>query len=141
MVNWQFESEWFSIILPENWAEYEDDEGTFAFFNAHEWTGNLRLTPIRYSSRKDENEAAKYIRKESTKNEGAVITKVGDWDAAFYTKSLDDGNFMYYWVTGTGNIIILCSFTIDKSFLNTKKHEEELLIVEGILNSIQLTSA
>lgn len=137
---WQFEDEWFSIRLPNNWAEYEDEEGTFAFFNTDDWTGNLRITPLRWANKTGDNKAAEYIKEEAIENEGAVITKIRDWKAAFYTKSLDDGNFMYYWVTGIGNNTFLCSFTVDKSFLNTKKHEEELLIVEDILNSIQLTA-
>lgn len=123
--------------LPNNWSEYEDEEGTFAFFNTYRWTGNFRITPMRWM-KDGEHKASQYIRNEALENEGAILTKIRDWETAFYTKGLDDGNFMYYWVTGEGNTIFLCSFTIDKTFLNTQEHKEELLIVEDILKSIRI---
>jgi hypothetical protein len=138
---WQFHDEWFSVKLPKNWAEYEDEKDTFAFFNTDEWTGNLRITPMTFTNKEEEKKAEKYIKEEAIENNGAVITKVREWEAAFYTKSLSDGNFMYYWVTGIGNQIFICSFTTDQGFLNTKKHEEELLIVKDILNSLQINRA
>ncbi|TPG41712.1 DUF3805 domain-containing protein [Flavobacterium pectinovorum] len=33
----------YTIVLPENWDEYEDEKNTNAFFDITEWTGNLRI--------------------------------------------------------------------------------------------------
>jgi hypothetical protein len=47
-------------------------------------------------------------------------------------------SLIYFWVTGVRNYIFLCSFTVDKDMVGTKKHDNELVIVEEILNNISI---
>ena len=133
---WEFTSvnNWFSTMLPENWSEYEDDEGTYAFFNTDEWSGNLRITPYRWEG--DSNKAAEYINDELNNNPDAVAIKIGDWNAAFYSRETSDDSLIYFWATGGGNHLFLCSFTVDKNMFGTEKHDKELSIVEEVLNNI-----
>ena len=63
---------WFSMKLPDEWEEYEDDnEGTYAFFNTKSWSGNLRITPLRISNA-DNNMVVEFLKSELEKNEGAL---------------------------------------------------------------------
>jgi hypothetical protein len=141
MNNWLFESENinFSLELPENWTEYEDDDNTAAFFNTGEWSGNLRITTF-YLPGKDINidKVSEYIKSELSDNPNAQLIKLGKWDAAFYSDDLEDGNIIYYWITGTNPDLFLCSFTFDKSFLDAENHNKEIILVTDILRSITL---
>ena len=127
---------WFSLKLPANWDEYDDEEGTSAFFNSKSWTGNFRVTPIRWTGLADPNEdkAAKYILAELKENKIATKVKLGNYDCAFYKNELiqDDTQFIiYYWTTGKGNTAFICSFTIDKKQEATKLNQSELEQVQG----------
>jgi hypothetical protein len=135
---WKFSSpaNWFSTTLPENWAEYDDEEGTYAFFNTDKWSGNFRITPFRWEG--NPNKAIEYISSELKENANAVAIKIGDWDAAFYSKKATDGTLIYFWTTGTQNYVFLCSFSVDMDMIGTDLHEQELAVVENILNNIEL---
>jgi len=136
MSYWEFTSSnnWFSTKLPKNWSEYEDEEGTYAFFNTDEWSGNLRITPYRWPD--DSDKAPEYIKDELNDNPNAVAIKIGDWDAAFYSKEAKDDCLIYFWAMGIRNHLFLCSFTVDKNMVGTEKHDKELNIVENVLNNI-----
>lgn len=43
---------WFSINYPDSWFEFEDEEGSFLFYNPNRWTGNLRVSAFKDNSRK-----------------------------------------------------------------------------------------
>ena len=49
---WDFisDNKRFKVKLPENWAEYDDAENTYAFFNTEKWSGNLRITHFRWQN-------------------------------------------------------------------------------------------
>ena len=135
---------WFTLTLPVNWDEYDDDEGTSAFFNTELWSGNLRITPIRWDNVKDSNEdkVAKLIDDEFVKNERAKKVKIGTWDGASYTNEVEqDGEefLIYYWSTGKNNMFFLCSFTIEKKQENSKRINDELEVVLNILGSIKIS--
>ncbi|HEY4195580.1 MAG TPA: DUF3805 domain-containing protein [Mucilaginibacter sp.] len=133
-------SNWFSLSLPGNWAEYEEEEdGTYSFFNKEKWSGNLRISQLHWNSEEDEiDQASKYVQSELTDNSNAILTKIGDWDAVFYSEKSQDESLIYYWVTGSKNNLFACSFTTDKLSLIKEIHSEELEIVEKILNSIKI---
>jgi hypothetical protein len=135
---------WFNLTLPENWEEYNDDvEGTSAFFNTKNWTGNLRITPIKWENLEDPNEdkAAKYLAQELKNNENSTRIKIGDFECAHYRKDvLQDGEdlVIYYWITGKKNIVFICSFTIDKKQELTLENEAEIRLVQNIIKSIKI---
>ncbi|HEY8999725.1 MAG TPA: DUF3805 domain-containing protein [Mucilaginibacter sp.] len=136
---WEFSSSsgWFSTTLPENWSEYEDDEGTYAFFNTSEWSGNLRITPYRWEEG-GVDKGPQYVQDELNENEDAVLTKLGDWEAAFYSGEASEDSIIYYWMIGFESTLLLCSFTADKEFIGSESHNKELVIVEEILSSIRI---
>jgi hypothetical protein len=135
---WKFTSanNWFTAKFPENWSEYEDDDGTYAFFNSATPSGNFRITPFRWQS--GNNRAHSYIQDELNDNLNAVSIKVGNWDGAFYSKKADEDNLIYFWITGFENTVFLCSFTVEQEAVGTKRHDSELNTVDEIINSLTL---
>jgi hypothetical protein len=113
-------SGWFTLKLSENWDEYDDgEEGTYAFFNTIKWTGNLRITPLKWSGAADSSKriAAKFVADELMANPDARKTAIGDFECAFYSKpTKQDGEdlLIYYWITGKEDIQFTCSFTLDR---------------------------
>jgi len=134
---------WFNLTLPDDWSEYEDEEGTYAFFNEKNWTGNFRVTPFRWeqTTNDGDDKAAKYISGELEDNKDAVEIKLGIFPCAHYKKNLaqeGDEFIIYYWITGLKNNLFICSFTINKEQESTEKNTHELNIVETIIKSITL---
>jgi hypothetical protein len=140
------QSGWFSLTLPVDWEEYDDgdsDEGTYAFFNAKEWTGNFRITSFRWKNLVDpsEDKAAKYIKEALNENPGSTKLKLGEFDCAHYKKDLlQDGDdlLIYYWVVGQKDNLFVCSFTIDKKQEQTEQNKAEINIVQDIIRSIRI---
>ena len=136
---------WFSFTLPVDWEEYDDGEkGTYAFFNSKSWTGNLRITPIRWEKMPDptEDKAAKFIKKRLASNKQAVKIKLGDWDCVHYKKEIKEDNksfIVYYWETGKIDSILICSFTIDKKREDSKANRAELILVQRMIRSINIS--
>ena len=131
----------FSIQLPENWSEYDDDDenqNTYAFFNSKQWSGNLRISFIHWKGTSNKDKANNYIQSELLENENVCIIKINDRNAAFYSKESVDNNLIYFWITGAKNNLFICSFTVDKSHLETDSHTRELGVVEQILHSIEV---
>ena len=138
---WNFTSDnnWFSLKLPANWAEYDDAENVFAFFNTEKWSGNLRITHFRWEGvDADTDKAFLYNQSELKDNPGAISIKLKEWDATFYSKETDDKDIIYYWITGSKNDLFICSFTFDEPFLNTDWHNNELIVVREIIGSLQI---
>jgi hypothetical protein len=143
MNNWIFESvdTTFSLCLPENWAEFEDEENTSAFFNQEKWSGNLRITSFFWQDKGNGiDRVSEYIQSELNENPGAELIKIGNFDAAFYSKETEEDCIINYWATGIDNHLLLISFTFDKEFLDTNAHNAEMIVVNNILNSIKILS-
>jgi hypothetical protein len=135
------ESGWFSLTLPEKWEEYDDEEGTYAFFDTESWTGNFRITPLRWTRPENSNEdqAYKFIVKKTRENEAATKIQLGDFACSFYKEDLTndkENSVIYYWIIGKMNTLFICSFTIDKEQESTKENENALEIVRNIIKSI-----
>ena len=138
---WEFTSDnnWFSLKLPENWAEYDDEENVFAFFNTEKWSGNLRITHFRWEDEDaGDDKALSHIQSALNDNPDAVSVKLNAWDATFYSKETTDGGIIYYWIIGSKNDLFICSFSFDKPFLNTTWHNDELIVVKEIIGSLKI---
>lgn len=136
---------WFSLMLPLDWEEYDDDEtdeGTYAFFDSTEWTGNFRITSFRWTNSGDSgDQAAKYIDEELNDNKGAKKMKFGDFDCVHYKKELlQEGEdlVMYYWLVGRKDNLFVCSFTIEKKQEETEQNKAEINVVQEIIRSIRI---
>jgi len=144
------QNDWFSIEMPIDWDEYVDTpevEGTYAFFNTKEWTGNFRITPLKITSDEKNNAvrknvAAEYVREMRNKNTEYLLFKVRDFDCTFYkaySKGEDYDDVIYFWNLGVGCDLIICSFTIYKKMEGTEKTEMELKnTINKMLESIKI---
>jgi len=134
------DNNWFSLKIPENWSEYEDEEDIFAFFNTERWSGNLRISHLRWTDVADDRDgAAFYNQSEYSNKPGAIEVKLGDWDSTFYSDETIDGKcIIYFWYTGSKNDLFICSYTFDKPFLNLDWHNNEVIVVREILSSIKI---
>jgi len=135
---------WFSIQIPLTWERYDDaddEDGTYAFLNPTHWTGNLRITPLKWTLTTNQNKAEELIDNELIDSKNAIRSKIGMFDCASFKeyKSQDNDELViYYWMFGAGNIFFTCSFCIDIDMESTHEHKMELKKVERILESIKL---
>ena len=142
MNNWDFISDdkLFSLQLPENWLQYDDEENVVAFFNTKKWSGNLRITHFFWENADPETDKASLYTQSEFENEpNAVKVRLNKWNAVFYSKESESDGLIYFWTMGSKNDIFICSFTFDKPFLNTNWHNDELIVVSEILGSIKLS--
>lgn len=132
----------FEMKIPADWAEYDSDEdGTYAFFNAKEWTGNLRITPYKNVDPSKGDMATKFLHLELEKNDSARKIKLGNFEVVTYnTDVTQDGEdlVVYYWVIGQQDNLLFCSFTVNKEMKFTQQNLKELNLVEEILSSIAI---
>lgn len=129
-----FKSEFgYSIILPDNWSEYEleDEKNTNGFFDTSGWTGNLRVTPLNIKT----DNPIEFIKRELTDTN----TKEQNWDKikAFSYSEASDDLWIYYWYLIENSKVYICSFTIDIDNKETEKNQRELLKVETILKTLK----
>lgn len=132
--------------FPDDWEEYNaEEEGTYAFFNVREWTGNFRISPLRYSGKTfpKENKPLTFLEEELANHEGAKRVKLGELEWVHYKKEVeqDSGDLvMYHWSASKKNILFLCSFTVSKSAVGTEANNAALETVEDMIKSIKVRS-
>jgi hypothetical protein len=135
----------FSWELPSYWEEYDDgEEDTYAFYYmASSSIGNLRITPLimqgNPGSYKDKS--TQFIEEEIEQNKDAVKVKLGDLEGAFYKSETVQNDIecpIYYWTTGAGNTVFICSFIIEDEQGDPDQEEEELERVRQIISSIRI---
>ncbi|MFV8345689.1 DUF3805 domain-containing protein [Flavobacterium sp. ZB4P13] len=125
----------YIIVLPGNWAEYDDEKNTNAFFDTTEWTGNLRITPIKIDPKK----GSELLEHEMNSFEGKaekLKTQNGFEGLKYSEESGED--FIYYWYVIIKDKMFICSFTINLIEKETKKNGVELTKVTKIIDSIKL---
>lgn len=131
------EDEKLQITLPEIWSEYEDEEGTYAFFNTEQWTGNLRITPVTLDER-GADRIKGILESDYEKYENSEWKELGEYMFLHYSEeSKDEEHWIYYWMTGVKNVLLVISFTIPLNNFDTPENEEELELVEEMIESIQ----
>ena len=124
----------YTILLPKNWSEYEDEKNTNAFFDTTNWTGNLRITPIEIDPKKIAALFESHLNDIKTKSE--KFTTQNGFEGAKYAEA-DGENFIYYWYIIVKDKIFICSFTIKLIEKETQKNKMELIKVNTIIDSIQ----
>lgn len=119
-------------MLPEKWAEYEDDENVNAFFDTENWTGNLRITVIEVNKNIDDN----YIEEEfKSRPKAKKIITQNSLTGLKYTEESQDG-LMYYWQIFHENKLFICSFILNPENDNNL-NKTEIEKVEKIIYSIK----
>ena len=121
----------YSVKLPENWNEYEtDEENTNAFFNTTKWTGNLRITPMNYEIKNQDE----YLNKILTEK-GAKKINWKNIEGIYYVENKNKEEINYWYLIQNKQLFI-CSFII--GHLNGKTEiENELDKIDNILKSIK----
>ena len=136
------EQGWFTMKIPPNWSEYDDEEGTYAFFDTSHWTGNFRVTPLKIDGPDNSDSLKNYIDDDYNKNKdlNPVRSKVNDFNCVSYSKRIDqdgDKQTLYYWVLGKPGFIFICTYTVDTKNEDTADNKAELSKVEKIINSLK----
>ncbi len=102
---------WFSLRYPETWNEFEDEEGSFLFYNPEKWVGNFRISVFKDTSLSYANEVLADERKWNT---SAQDVKVGSWECVYscenFTESGED-YVTHLWMTGSLDTVAECSFS------------------------------
>lgn len=123
---------WFALQYPATWSEFEDEEGSFLFYNPTKWSGNFRISAYKDKSPTYGKEAVAY---ELQHNKKASLCRVGDKECAYSVEDFKEEGVEYtshFWVAGQGNTSVECSFTVKKGM-----PKEE---AESVIASIEIRS-
>jgi hypothetical protein len=114
---------WFSLEYPASWAEFEDTEDTFLFYNPNKWNGNFRISAFRDSAKDYANQCISW---ELKNNPTSTKIKVGEWECAYSAETFQEEGAWYtthIWVTGKDDLSFECSFTVVKGEERTPAEE------------------
>ncbi|WP_187263605.1 DUF3805 domain-containing protein [Pontibacter beigongshangensis] len=137
------EQEWFIIKVPSNWEEFPDGKGTYAFYDEDNWTGNFRITPLKWDNLKGIDKSPEYLTQEYEENisKNPKRLKLGAHDCVFYKEYLQEEEnevLMYNWTLGSNNTLFLISFSTDKANEGTEENEKEMEKIEYMIGSLQI---
>jgi hypothetical protein len=136
-------SKWFQFEQPTDWI-YEDEEGTYLFYNNEDWKGSFRITPLKFKGEDNltiKQKVKEYVNDELDKNDGAQKVIIGNKEVVHYSKKIqqdEDELQIDYWVFGLESTLFLCSFTIDFGSDSDKNVKKEIESCKRALSSIQL---
>lgn len=105
---------WFSIEYPDTWHEFEDEAGSFLFYNPASWTGNFRISA---AMDKSPDFARNALRDELAQYADAQLVTIGRHEFAYSRETFQEGNEWYtshFWVTGERQMAIYATFTCAK---------------------------
>ena len=98
---------WFSINYPDSWFEFEDEEGSFLFYNPNRWTGNLRVSAFKDNSR---NYAHQMLEEEQKNYPNAYLKNIGGWDSVITKEDFTEGGqeyTSYIYLLGKANTVLV----------------------------------
>lgn len=105
---------WFSFEYPNAWHEFEDQEGSFLFYNPSTWTGNLRVSASLDTSA---DFARNVMRDELAQYADAQLVEIGGKEFVYSRETFQEGEAWYtthFWVTGYRNMAVFVTFTTSK---------------------------
>lgn len=124
---------WFEMQLPSNWEQYEDAEGTYAFYDPKLWKGNFRITPLQVNNTIDDD----FL--DSDFAEGYIEKYLGNYRCTYYKKVIENENLvLYYWHFHKHNLLFICSYTTNTEYDSTSAIAKEIDTAETIIKSITL---
>ena len=135
---------WFELTYPQHWTSFEEEDGTYLFMDNEDWKGNLRITSMRFETadKKEQTEKVKKgIKDELEKRTNSKLIKLGDKDAVFWTKEIEqdgDSLIIYNWTTGDKGTLLICSFAIDKDKADQKRIKDEFDFALKTMESIRV---
>ena len=105
---------WFSIEYPDAWHEFEDEAGSFLFYNPDAWTGNFRISANMDNS---PDYARNVIRDELAQYSDAELVTIGRHEFAYSRETFQENGSWYtshFWVTGYKQMVVYATFTCAK---------------------------
>lgn len=105
---------WFSFEYPDTWHEFEDEAGSFLFYNPNSWTGNFRISAVMDNS---PDFARNALRDELAQYSDAKLVTIGRHEFAYSRETFQEGNEWYtshFWVTGYKQMAVYATFTCAK---------------------------
>lgn len=117
---------------PSEWSEFEDEAGTFLFYNPNVWTGNFRISAYRDEERGDAY-VADAIADALKENRSARRVKIGAMEFAYGREDFDEEDKSYtdhYWIGGAEGMVFDCSFTVAQG--------ESIADAEAVIASLQV---
>lgn len=121
---------WFSFEYPESWHEFEDEAGSFLFYNPDVWSGNFRISASLDAS---PDFAAETMQDELEQYADATLVKFGGREYVYSRETFEEGGSWYtshFWVTGAANMALYCTFTVAK--------DQPITDVNNVLASLKL---
>jgi hypothetical protein len=109
---------WFAMDYPSEWSEFEDEAGTFLFYNPNIWTGNFRISAYRDEQKGADGKstyASDAVAAALKENRDARRVQLGAMTFAYGRESFEENEQSYtdhYWVGGDGDTMFECSFTV-----------------------------
>jgi len=119
---------WFSMIYPADWAEFEDGEGSFLFYNPDRWTGNFRISAFRGNA----TYGSACVEEELRTNSHAVTVIEGKMPCAYSVESFEEDGVKYenhQWVGGLDDLAFEISFAV-KQGDDVSKAREVIATIE-----------
>lgn len=105
---------WFSFEYPDAWHEFEDEAGSFLFYNPDAWTGNFRISA---AMDKSPDFARNVLRDELAQYSDAEIVTIGSHEFVYSRETFQENDTWYtshFWVTGYKQMAIYATFTCAK---------------------------
>lgn len=105
---------WFSFEYPDAWHEFEDEAGSFLFYNPASWTGNFRISA---AMDKSPDFARNTLREELAQYSDAKMVSIGHHEFVYSRETFQEGDTWYtshFWVTGHKQMAVYATFTCAK---------------------------
>ena len=105
---------WFSFSYPEAWHEFEDEAGSFLFYNPNKWTGSFRISASMDAS---PDFARDTLREELARYADAQLESIGKNEFVYSRETFQEESVWYtshFWVTGSGQMAVYATFTCPK---------------------------
>ena len=105
---------WFAMSYPDSWNEFEDEPGSFLFYDPDQWEGNFRISAYRDASPEF---AALSMRQEQAEIASARLVQLGGRSWVFSQEEFQEDGTDYttcFWLGGEGGTLLSASFTMER---------------------------
>lgn len=107
---------WFEMQYPLSLTEFEDEEGSFLFYNPDSWNGNFRISAYRGDSA---DFARQCLQEDLSTQKGARKVRVGDYECSYSQEAYIEQEVRYkdhYWVFGSSDMAFYASLAGEEDF-------------------------
>lgn len=119
---------WFSFLYPDAWHEFEDEPGSFLFYNPTSWTGNFRISASMDASASFADDT---MNRELAEYADATRVNIGGRDYVHSREIFQESGAWYtshFWVTGEKQMVVYITYTLPKG----ESPDEALKVLETL---------